>query len=134
MAMDWFSGVGSRTLTALVVVVAALVLATADAQAQTIRVSQESAPGLADFDANVLGTIQPFTTTGTAADFYDYGGVSGNADSYGNANGASILSVDTSHLFLVSASDGLSLFIVHDIGFQQNKIRDLDLSHIMHHA
>jgi hypothetical protein len=77
------------------------------AQATTLfRLSQESTPGAGDFDNNVLGFLSPFQTTGTASDFYAY-------DS-GSFHGPVTLQKDTSHLFLVDASDGLSLFTVHD--------------------
>jgi hypothetical protein len=87
-----------------------LVLAGAGRADPLIRVSQESAPGLGDFDSHVLGTLTAFGTTMTAAGFYDYDGA--NLVSYGN-NGPT-LTAGLSHLFLVNASDGLSLFIVHD--------------------
>jgi hypothetical protein len=74
-------------------------------------VSQESAPGAGDFDANILGFIDPFPTGLTAAGFYNYGG-GGNPVSYGGA--LPVLTLNQSHLFLVQGSDGLSLFIVHD--------------------
>ncbi len=38
----------------------------------SIRVSQESAPGVGDFDDNVLGCIFPYETSVTPADFYGY--------------------------------------------------------------
>jgi hypothetical protein len=81
------------------------------ASAQTIRVSQESSPGAGDFNANVLGYIEPYTTSGTAAQYFAYGigfGASFNGP-------APDLVSDESQLFLVdSAVDGLTLFIVHD--------------------
>ncbi|MHC4642535.1 MAG: DUF7901 domain-containing protein [Planctomycetota bacterium] len=76
-----------------------------------VRVSQESAPGAGDFDNNVLGYVDPYVTPLTTAGYYQYG----------TPNGASFngpeppLISDRSHLFLVRASDGLSLFVVHDI-------------------
>jgi len=76
-----------------------------------VRVSQESAPGAGDFDNNVLGYVDPYVTSLTTADYYQYG------TPYGASfNGPEPpLTSDRSHLFLVRASDGLSLFIVHDI-------------------
>ena len=76
-----------------------------------VRVSQESAPGAGDFDNNILGYVDPYVTPLTTAGYYQYG----------TPNGASFngpeppLTSDRSHLFLVRASDGLSLFVVHDI-------------------
>jgi len=76
-----------------------------------VRVSQESAPGAGDFDNNILGYVDPYVTSLTTAAYYQYG----------TPNGASFngpeppLTPDRSHLFLVRASDGLSLFVVHDI-------------------
>jgi hypothetical protein len=76
------------------------------ATAATISVSQESAPGAGDFASNVLGTIDIFDTTGTLSSFYSYSG--------SQYNGPAALAADQSHVFLVSASNGLGLFIVHD--------------------
>ena len=41
-----------------------------NAQAVEIRVSQESSAGAGDFDANVLGTIDSFSTALTTAQHY----------------------------------------------------------------
>ncbi|MHC4718240.1 MAG: GEVED domain-containing protein, partial [Planctomycetota bacterium] len=78
--------------------------------AGTIRVSQESVPGAGDFDANVLGYVDPYTSGLTTSGYYQYG------TPYGASfNGpAPELVSDRSHLFLVNAADGLSLFVVHD--------------------
>lgn len=78
--------------------------------AATVFVSQESAPGAGDFTANFLGTIESFNTAGTLAEFYDYRG-----SEFKNTAAIS-LTRDQSHLFLVNASDGLGLFVVHDDG------------------
>ena len=78
--------------------------------ATTVFVSQESAPGAGDFSANQLGTIQSFSTAGTLAGFYAY------ASQQFTNTGSVGLTQDQSHLFLVDASDGLGLFIVHDDG------------------
>ncbi|MEA1907331.1 MAG: GEVED domain-containing protein [Euryarchaeota archaeon] len=77
---------------------------------RTIRISQESAPGLGDFDANVLGYVSPYVTTNTTAGYYQYG------TPYGASfNGpAPPLTSNRSHLFLADTADGLSLFAVHD--------------------
>ncbi len=78
-----------------------------NAEAGLIRVAQESSFLAGDFEDNVLGFINPFQTTETAADYYDF--------SSGQFNGvAPTLQNNTAHLFLVNASDGLSLFHVLD--------------------
>jgi hypothetical protein len=78
------------------------------AQAGTMyRISQESAPGLGDFDDNILGFIDPFRTSQTAFSYYRYFG--------GSFNGfRPTLQSNISHLFLLDAADGLSLLTVHD--------------------
>ncbi|MBW2245286.1 MAG: PEP-CTERM sorting domain-containing protein [Deltaproteobacteria bacterium] len=78
--------------------------------ATTVSVFQESAPGAGDFGANPLGTIQSFSTTGTLAVFYSY------ASQQFTNTGSIALTPDQSHMFLVDASDGLGLFVVHDDG------------------
>ena len=80
------------------------------AHAATVSIFQESTPGAGDFNTNLLGTIQSFTTPGTLADFYDY-----RASEFKNTTAVS-LTRDQSHLFLVDASDGLGLFVIHDNG------------------
>jgi hypothetical protein len=77
----------------------------------TVRVSQESAPGAGDFDANVLGSIQPFSLPAqTASTVYQYGSPIG-----ASYNGTVITAESSkSKLFLVETSNGLSLFVVHD--------------------
>ena len=77
--------------------------------ATTVSVFQESTRGAGDFDTNLLGTIQSFSTPGTLAEFYDY-----RASEFKNTTVS--LTRDQSHLFLVDASDGLGLFVVHDNG------------------
>ncbi|MBT5368781.1 MAG: hypothetical protein HOL05_12130, partial [Nitrospinaceae bacterium] len=81
------------------------------AWAARIRVAQESAPGRGDFDANILGYIDPYPEREkAAAEFYSY-----EALSHYSFNGPHPrLRDDTSHLFLVTTREGLSLFIVHD--------------------
>ncbi|NEO83320.1 MAG: PEP-CTERM sorting domain-containing protein [Spirulina sp. SIO3F2] len=74
-----------------------------------IRISQESQPHLGDFDANVLGFIDAIQTKQTAAEYYGY-----NQQNDASFSGAFNLLSNTSHLFLVDAADGLSLFVVHD--------------------
>ena len=78
-----------------------------------IRVSQESVAGVGDFDANVLGFIDPFITALTTVAFYQYG--SPDAFSYnGDLNGGPNRVSSLSQAFLVDAADGLSLVVVHD--------------------
>ena len=78
--------------------------------AAAVFVFQESTPGAGDFSANPLGTIQSFSTTGTLAAFYAYA-----SEQFTNTSSVT-LTEDQSHLFLVDASDGLGLFVVHDDG------------------
>jgi hypothetical protein len=78
--------------------------------ATTVFVSQESALGAGDFSANQLGTIESFSTSGTLAAFYAYA-----SEQFTNTSSVT-LTADQSHLFLVDASDGLGLFVVHDDG------------------
>jgi hypothetical protein len=91
---------------------AAILLADATlASAARIRVAQESASCRRDFDAHILGYINPYIEREkAAADFYSY-----EARSQYSFNGPPPrLRDDTSHLFLVVTRKGLSLFIVHD--------------------
>jgi hypothetical protein len=92
--------------------IAALVCAGfgSEGYAATVDVFQESAPGAGDFSANPLGTIESFSTSGTLGEFYAYIG-----QQFSNT-GSVTLTADQSHLFLVAASDGLGLFVVHDDG------------------
>ena len=81
--------------------------------AATVFVFQESAPGAGDFSANQLGSIQSFSTTGTLSSFYLYA-----SQQFTNTSSIT-LTEDQSHLFLVDASDGLGLFVVHDDGISR---------------
>ena len=84
-----------------------------NAHAGSIRVSQESSAGAGDFDANVLGTIDPFVTALTTANYYQYGNP--DAASYnGQLNGGPNAVSSQSLAFFVDAGDGLSLVVVHD--------------------
>jgi hypothetical protein len=84
-----------------------------DARASLIQVAQESSANAGDFDANVLGSIDPFNTGMTAAGLYQYG--SPNASSYnGELNGGPDPVSSLSQVFMVEASDGLTLVVVHD--------------------
>jgi hypothetical protein len=76
--------------------------------AATVSVSQETSPGSGSFTP--LGTIQSFSTSGTLAGFYMYA-----TQQFSNTD-AVTLTADQSHLFIVDASDGLGLFVVHDDG------------------
>ena len=79
----------------------------AEATTITYRVAQESSAGAGDFDANVLGFVDPFNTALTAAAFYQYHNP--NLSSYnGELNGGPNGVDGLSQVFLVSASDGLS--------------------------
>ncbi len=80
-------------------------------QAARIRVSQESRPGAGDFDENVLGTIESADAGGvSAAEFYSYS----EEYYYSFGGNGPRLRADTSQIFVVSAKEGLTLFIVHD--------------------
>ncbi len=77
---------------------------------QTIEVAQESAPGVGDFDDNVLGTLLAYPTTVSPIQFYSYNVPEG--DSW---NGPSLTPVaDRSHLLLAQGPADLTLFIVQD--------------------
>ncbi|MCD4716145.1 MAG: PEP-CTERM sorting domain-containing protein [Desulfobacterales bacterium] len=83
------------------------------AEAVSIRVSQESATGVGDFDANILGYIDTFTTGMTASGFYSWGNP--ELSSYnGDANGGPLPVSSLTQIFFVNASEGLSMFVVHD--------------------
>ena len=90
----------------IVGVVMLLFVAAGDVHAR-IRVSQETSPGSGEFV--LKGSIDPFPTDADAATYYAYGSIS---DSYNGP--VPELIANRSHLFFVSASDGLSLFVVHD--------------------
>ncbi len=77
------------------------------------QVSQESSAGAGDFNQNVLGFVNPFNTGLSAAAFYQYSNPNG-ASYNGELNGGPAGQDGLTQLFLVDASDGLSLFIVHD--------------------
>ncbi len=82
---------------------------TIQAESSSIRVSQEENAGTGDF--SVLGFIDVFNETNSSVeDLYSYDTPLGS--SY---NGTVTPSLeDTSQLFLVNSSEGLSLFVVHD--------------------
>lgn len=85
------------------------------AQAAVIEVAQESSAGSGDFDANILGNINTYNTTGTNAQYYAYNTTYSTSFCDGaGCTGRPVLTSEASHLFLVDASDGLGLFIVHD--------------------
>jgi hypothetical protein len=89
---------------------------TAQAQVTKVRVSQESAPGAADFDSHVLGYIDVFSrTTKTPADVYHYNVPNGSSyNGWLFDSGLPEALSGVSQLFLVDTSQGLSLFVVHD--------------------
>jgi hypothetical protein len=102
-----------RRFTFYLVVLVTVAALTGLADAAPVQVSQESNPGAGDFDANVLGYIEPYVSGLTAAGFYQYGvpnGASYNGELNGGPNPVSSLT----QVFLVDASDGLSLVVVHD--------------------
>jgi hypothetical protein len=88
-----------------------MLLASQSAEALTIRVSQESAAGVGDFDANVLGTVDSFSTGLSASGFFQYG--SPNASSYnGETNGGPTPIANVVQSFFVETSDGLTFTTV----------------------
>ena len=75
-----------------------------------LRVSQESAPGLGDFNDNILGDLQAWPITASAAEFYAYGVPEGSS-----WNGPWLTPVaDRSHMLFANTDEGVSMFIVHD--------------------
>lgn len=95
------------------IMMASLFLTVPAAHALRVDVFQESSAGAGDFAANPLGSIDSFSTSFTTAGFYQYG--SPNAASYnGELNGGPIPISSLSQFFLLDASDGLSLVVVHD--------------------
>ncbi len=96
------------------VLVAALLLGVSiTAHSAQVRVSQESAGGVGDFDANVLGFIDTFSTGLSIAGFYQYNSpnrASYNGELNGGPNPVSFLTQS----FFVEASDGLHYVVVHD--------------------
>lgn len=85
----------------------------AHAEAASIRVSQESSAGAGDFNANVLGFIDPFNTALTAEAFYQYD-IPNFASYNGELNGGPNPISSLSQVFMVSASNGLAMMVVHD--------------------
>lgn len=90
--------------------------------AAVFYVAQESSAGAGDFDSNILGQIESFTASPaslTVAEFYDWyddagGGATGGSYNGHKHGGPDPLS-NLSQLFLVDTSEGLSLFVVHDL-------------------
>jgi hypothetical protein len=104
-----------RKLSVGVLVLSVLVVFgfSSSANAVLIRVSMESSLGAGDFDANVYGFIDSFSTPLSTAAFYQYG--SPNAASYnGELNGGPLPVSSKTQLFFVDAADGLSFVVVHD--------------------
>ena len=76
-------------------------------------VASASASPIALTEEIFTWTIEPFDTSLTAADYYSYGNP--QAFSYnGDVNGGPSTLSDVGLVFLVNASDGLSLFVVYD--------------------
>ncbi|MDJ0741708.1 MAG: PEP-CTERM sorting domain-containing protein [Gammaproteobacteria bacterium] len=103
---------GTPALLFAVILAAALCVPTL-AAATTVRVAQESAPGAGDFDANVLGSVTAFATGLTTAGFYQYD-VPNPASYNGELNGGPTPVSSLTQVFILNASDGLSLVVVHD--------------------
>ncbi len=83
------------------------------ANAAQIRVSQESTAGAGDFDANVLGNIDTYSTPLTISQFYQYN-VPNFASYNGELNGGPGPISSLTQSFFVEASDGLHYVVVHD--------------------
>ncbi len=95
------------------VILASLMTFTVTAHALSIRIAQESSAGAGDFDSNLLGTMTAFETSLNISDFYRYNNPD-RASYNGHLNGGPTLVSSLTQLFLVNASDGLSLVTVHD--------------------
>ncbi len=75
-----------------------------------IELSQESAPGAGDFNANILGNLLAYPYNSSAMSLYAYDVPEG--DSW---NGPILTPIaDRSHLLLAETTDGMTLVIVHD--------------------
>lgn len=79
-----------------------------------IQVAQESAAEVGDFDANVLGTINPFVTSLSTTNYYNFGGRFTFSFGPPLTEPQPTLVESRAHLFLVDTSDGLSMFHVLD--------------------
>lgn len=81
--------------------------------ATVVEVSQETTPGAADWDSHFVSLIDAFETTLTTAGYYNW---DATLSSFNPPMGedAPTLDEDTAHLFLVQASDGLSVYQVYD--------------------
>ncbi len=87
-----------------------------------VNVAFESSAGAGDFDSNILGQIESFDTTPpllTVAAFYDWFDTAGDGTTGGSYNGHKHGGPDPlsnlTQLFLVDTSEGMSLFVVHDL-------------------
>lgn len=81
--------------------------------AALIRVSQESASGAGDFDSNILGYVDYWSSPLSTSQFYQYG--TPNGSSYnGDQNGGPSSIVNTTINFFVMNNSGLSFINVHD--------------------
>ena len=76
-----------------------------------IAISQESAPGVGDFDANPLGAMAPVATGATHTAYH---GWTSGAPSYQGP--FPTLTDNRAHLFAVRAVDGLGVYLVIDDG------------------
>lgn len=103
----------SQHFTGRLLIAAVLIGVSFTAQSATIRVSQESAAGSGDFDANVLGFIDSFSTGLSIANFYQYNTPNG-ASYNGELNGGPDPVSSLTQSFFVEAADGLHYVVVHD--------------------
>jgi len=88
-----------------------------------IRVAQESAPGLGDFDQRVLGITRPWRAPRgwepPISDVYFYDNDGWNDVSYDGPPSLFGLEIDASRIGFVEAREGLSLVVIHDKPKQQ---------------
>lgn len=96
----------TRSLSLGVFAIGMLMVQASHAQS-TLIVSQESAPGVGDFDDHVLGSVEVFQTAGTIAAFYNY-----HSNKYNGP--VPTFPADKAAFYAVSGSDGLALFGVYD--------------------
>lgn len=81
--------------------------------ASFVEIAQESAPGVADFDDNVLGVLLAYVTNEDTESFYAY-----DVPEACSWNGHLLTPIeDRSHLLLALTDDGMSLVVVHDRAF-----------------
>jgi len=101
-----------RKLVSRLIITSILLGMSLAAQSATIRVSQESSAGAGDFDSNVLGFVDSYSSALTASEYYGYS--TNFAASFDDGDQDVTLTSNKSHVFFVDGADGLSAFFVHD--------------------